>query len=389
MSSRTRSTSPIRRKRSAWPVVAAVAVVALVAGGVLGRSWVAGVWHDWTTRYRSIAADIPERVIEGRTEPGEGTSALIVIGEAPDAAFALAAVGPSGATALVVLPQQMLVAVPGFGEFRLVDAMAFEGPERVASAVRNQFGIAVDHVVALGPGALAGALAGPLEVEVPAGLFVEGADGVTPVVEAGLVRADPAVVETLLVTQTDDPFDDLARQGAAWRAVIAAVAADPPLADRLAGSGSEAADALLSIARDPEHTVGTIPVQRVPYTGGDALAPDATEVSSFVAGRLGFLLMRDGPRPRVEVLNGSGRIGATIPVADLLVRRGFRVVRTDNADHFDYEETRVIVHRATSEADAREAAQAIGADLVLLEARAPSSVVDISIIVGHDIPSGE
>jgi hypothetical protein len=89
------------------------------------------------------------------------------------------------------------------------------------------------------------------------------------------------------------------------------------------------------------------------------------------------------------VLNGSGRIGATIPVADLLVRRGFRVVRTDNADHFDYEETRVIVHRATSEADAREAAQAIGADLVLLEARAPSSVVDISIIVGHDIPSGE
>jgi hypothetical protein len=389
MSSRTRSTSTIRRKRSPWPWLAGLIVVATVAGAVIGRAWVGDVWHDWSTRYRSIAAEIPDRVIEERTAAGDSTSVLLVVGSAPDAAFALAAVGPSGSTTLVVLPQQMLVAVPGFGEFRLIDALAFEGPERVASAVRNQFGIAVEHVLALSPGALAAALPGPLEVEVPAGLFLEGDEGVTPIVEAGRVQAEPPLVETLLVTQTEDPFDDLARQGAAWRAVIAAIATEPALADRLGGSNTAAADTLLSIAVDSERTVASIPVQRVPYTGGDALAPDATQVSPFIASRLGFLLMRDGVRPRVEVLNGSGRIGATIPVADLLVRRGFRVVRTDNADRFDYEESRIIVHRATSEADAREAAEAIGVDLVLLEARAPSSVVDISIIVGHDIPSGE
>ena len=388
MSSRTRSTS-IRRKRSLGPVIAAVAALLLVAGAIVARSWVAGIWHDWTTRYRSIAADIPERIVEERTDPGEGASVLVVVGSAPDAAFALAAVGPSGSTALVILPQQMLVAVPGFGEFRLIDALAFDGPERVASAVRNQFGIAVDHVVALPPGRLSSALPGVLQLEVPAALFVDGPDGVTPVVEAGPVEAHPTLVETLLVSQTDDPFDDLARQGAAWRAVLDAGSADPGLADRLAGAETVAADTMLSLAVDPERTVATIPVQRVPHTDGDALAPDPAQVSSFVANRLGFLLLRDGSRPRVEVLNGSGRIGATIPVADLLVRRGFRVVRTDNADRFDYEESRIIVHRATSEADAREAAEAIGVELVLLEARAPSSVVDISIIVGHDIPSGE
>ncbi len=54
------------------------------------------------------------------------------------------------------------------------------------------------------------------------------------------------------------------------------------------------------------------------------------------------MLLRAGERPRVEVLNGNGRIGATRVVAEAVVRRGFRVVRTDNADRFDYATTLVI-----------------------------------------------
>ena len=105
--------------------------------------------------------------------------------------------------------------------------------------------------------------------------------------------------------------------------------------------------------------------------------------------RLGHLLLRAGERPRVEVLNGNGRIGATRVVAEAVVRRGFRVVRTDNADRFDYATTLVIAQGEEAQEAAREVAGIVGAPAVYLEEAAPSLVVEVSIIVGLDIPAGE
>jgi hypothetical protein len=72
-----------------------------------------------------------------------------------------------------------------------------------------------------------------------------------------------------------------------------------------------------------------------------------------------------------------------------VVRRGFRVVRTDNADRFDYPTTLVVAQGQDAVEAAREVAGVVGAGSVYLEEASPSLVVDISIIVGLDIPAGE
>jgi hypothetical protein len=149
------------------------------------------------------------------------------------------------------------------------------------------------------------------------------------------------------------------------------------------------ADLLLAAATSEDLLLGALPVQRVTTLTGEALALSAGAATEFVPARLGHLLLRAGERPRVEVLNGNGRIGVTRVVAEAVVRRGFRVVRTDNADRFDYAVTLVIAQGEEAQEAAREVAGIVGAAAVYLEEAAPSLVVEVSIIVGLDIPAGE
>lgn len=377
-------------------IVAALGAAAL---GFAQRDWLedrvagaADAVSAWNTRLRDLAATIPDAEIESRAV-GVSRSMLVVIGsEEGDAAFALVSVSPAGEPALLVLPQSLLLAVPGFGEFRLVDALVFEGPDLVALAVTNQFGIRVDLVVPLQSGALAAAMPGPVTVDVGAPLFVDGPSGVERLVPAGQSVVAPAVLEALLTEQGEgDAFEFMQRQGAAWRAVLGQVAADPRVADRLLaeGGGTEAADTLITAAAFDGGVVGSIPVERAESVVGTALAPAAGRADALVAERLGHLLLRPEGRPRIEILNGNGRIGTARVVADILIRSGFRLVRTDNADSFDYQETLVIAQGEDAQQAAREVAGLLGRGRLFLEVRAPSSVVDVSIIVGDDIPSGE
>jgi hypothetical protein len=204
----------------------------------------------------------------------------------------------------------------------------------------------------------------------------------------------PAAVEMLLVTAgSGDPFEWMQRQGAAWRGILAAVIADPEVADRLAAfssaGSSVAADLIVTVATADGLLLGAPPVEAVSTAGGEALALSAGAAAEFVPSRLGHLLLMAGDRPRVEVLNGNGRIGATRVVAEAVVRQGFRVVRTDNADRFDYAATLVIAQGEEAQQAAREVAGILGVAAVYLEEAAPSLVVEVSIIVGQDIPAGE
>jgi hypothetical protein len=148
------------------------------------------------------------------------------------------------------------------------------------------------------------------------------------------------------------------------------------------------ADLLLAIAAADELHLATIPVEKVAGIGGGTVFLASSSADDFVRDRFDHLLLRED-RPPVEVLNGNGRIGATRVVAGNLVRLGFRVVRSDNADRFDYQTTEIIAQGRKGEAAAWEAWDALGTGTVLIELRAPSSVVDVTIIVGQDIPAGE
>ena len=381
-------------------MIASVVVGALAAGMVLQWDWVRTRGVDavdqvsrWSTRLRDTAADLPEAELEARALTGASASALVVIGSGDgDAAFALLAAAPSGPPALIILPQSMLLSVPGYGEFRLVDALGFEGPDLAALAVTNQFGIRIDRVVAVAAGALAAAVDQPVTVDLAAPVFVDDGGTVRRVVDAGASEVSPAVLESLLVLQGEaDPFEWLQRQGAVWRAVLEAVVARPAVADRLltAVGGSGAADLLVTIAGREDGVLATVPVERAESAAPDSLAPVHDRIDAFMAERLGHLLIRPGGRPRIEILNGNGRVGATRSVAEALIRLGFHLVRTDNADRFDYPATLVIGQGQANEGAAREVAAALGRGSLQLEVRAPSGVVDVSIIVGDDIPPEE
>lgn len=385
------------RRRIALLVVPGLLLA--IAIGWVNREWVGArasaaidVVAGWSTSLRDLAATIPEAEIDSRAV-GESRSMLVVIGAGEeDSAFALIAVSPDGMPTVVVLPRNLLLAVPGFGEFRLADALVFEGPSLAALAVTNQFGVRIDQLVALERGAVAAAMPGPVTVDLNAALFVRGSSGLDRLVAAGRSVISPDLLETLLVEPGEgDSFEFVQRQGAAWRAILDQVAADPRVADRLLaeGGGTLAADILVTVAGHEAGVVATVPVERAESVIGSGLAPVSGRAEAFIAERVGHLLIRPEGRPRIEILNGNGRIGTTRVVADILVRNGFRLIRTDNADSFDHATTLVIAQGEKAQAVAREVVELLGRGSLFLEVRAPSGVVDVSIIVGDDIPSGE
>lgn len=391
-------------RRTVLAGLAVVVAAGLATAGWLGRSRLADAWawvgddgiaivEGWTTRLRSIADEIPEREVEVRSVITESRSALLAIGDGPGtAAFVLLAVAPEGDATLSLVPQRMLGIVPGYGEFRLDQALGFEGAELAALTIINRFGIRIDDVVALAPGEFAAAIGPPLIVDVPVALFTQDGESTRRVVPEGRQAVDGPVAEVLLSTPgAGDVFEWLQRQGAVWRSILERVVEEPDLADRLtagAARSTAVADLLLAVAASDQLHVATIPVEAAAGIGGETVFLASSSADDFVRGRFDHLLLRSS-RPPVEVLNGNGRIGATRVVAGNLVRLGFRVVRTDNADRFDYPSTEVIAQGRKGEAAAWEVLGALGTGTVFIELRAPSSVVDVTIIVGQDIPAGE
>jgi hypothetical protein len=65
----------------------------------------------------------------------------------------------------------------------------------------------------------------------------------------------------------------------------------------------------------------------------------------------------DGATVRVIVYNGSGEPGVAGEAAQVLIRRGYRVVDTKNADNFDYDTTQIVVQSRGTSRGARACAR--------------------------------
>ncbi len=82
------------------------------------------------------------------------------------------------------------------------------------------------------------------------------------------------------------------------------------------------------------------------------------------------------------VYNGAGIPGIAGEAAQELIRGGFRVVDTKNADTFDYETTQIVVQHG-DESTADGIAEILGAGEVTVQL-ADQQVADIIIIIGKD-----
>ncbi|MGH8937432.1 MAG: LCP family protein [Acidimicrobiia bacterium] len=342
-----------------------------------------------------LRPDEPVPEIPAPAEEGASLLALVIDGSGRATSTALLAVRPGRPSYLVLFPPALLVTVPGYGDALISQATEFAGPQLASLTVSNLLGVRIDDTLVFPPGSLVEAVQQPLMVELEVPLLVREEDGERVVAGTGSGSRDPALLETLLTVQgTGDQLQWLQRQGAVWKSVVEEAGQNPELAERLGshagGAPAPAVEVLVALGRDLELLVTAVPVSRIAVGGEtERYQLSGDEAAGFVEGRFQYLRLRPEPRPRVEVLNGNGRVGTTQAVAEALVRRGFRVLKTDNADRFDYAETQVIAQGRENQEEALEAREVLGRGEVILELRRPSGVVDLTIIVGQDIPSEE
>lgn len=132
----------------------------------------------------------------------------------------------------------------------------------------------------------------------------------------------------------------------------------------------------------------TLPVKPTGVGGGSQLyAIDREKADEMVQNYL------PGSRPegsgrsgrRIEILNGNGTPGIGQEVSAELVPKGFRVILNQNAKHFDYPVTQIVVYSDSKEALAtgREIAGILGVG-ELIVSRQKQSIVDVTIVVGKD-----
>ncbi|MFQ6612809.1 MAG: LytR C-terminal domain-containing protein [Fidelibacterota bacterium] len=92
----------------------------------------------------------------------------------------------------------------------------------------------------------------------------------------------------------------------------------------------------------------------------------------------------------VEILNGCGEPGLAAKFAEYLRSKRVDVVRSDNADHFDYPKT-ILIQRNENVEGLKIVANALGFDIKdpdrVLTKIDPSMDADITLIIGKDYHS--
>ena len=93
---------------------------------------------------------------------------------------------------------------------------------------------------------------------------------------------------------------------------------------------------------------------------------------------------------QVEILNGCGTPGIAAKFSELLRDKRVDVVRSENADHFEYEKT-VLIQRNENIAGMKHVAQALGFNIEnpekVITSIDPNLDVDLTLIIGKDYPS--
>jgi len=142
-----------------------------------------------------------------------------------------------------------------------------------------------------------------------------------------------------------------------------------------------------SLSAIDEKNVALVPMPVKPLKLGDQtyFEPQREEIADLLKSWWGVDATDQASAVRVIVYNGAGSPGIAGEAAQVLIRSGFRVVDTKNADNFDYETTKIVVRRgdAASGEDVREA---LGVGEVSVE---PSSAdaADVIVIIGKDYKS--
>ncbi|HVM28443.1 MAG TPA: LCP family protein [Mycobacteriales bacterium] len=323
-------------------------------------------------------------------------------GDGAAAASALAAHDePSSTGAVVLVPPQVIVDLPGAGSLPFGQALATGDPNGSRNALADLLGVTVDASWVLDAGAFVSLVDGlggiPAEVDVP---VVQDNSVVVP---QGSQRLDGgrALALATYLAEGEPEQSRLARVQEVMEGLLTVLPDDPAaIADRLGalGEGSSTSE---PVARVADFLAGlkvasaadslqydTLPVVPIDPGGGvTAFRLDAGPAQALVNRALAQSVP-EGVRQsgnRVLVLNGVGTPGLGDAVRSRLVEADFVFVASRNAEQFGYETTQVLVPEATPEAQALgvRVAEALG---VAPDVRQASlgTLADVVVIVGAD-----
>ncbi len=312
--------------------------------------------------------------------------------------------------ALLSIPRDLRVRVPGAGSEKINHAFAYGGPELVRKTVEREFNLSIDYHVSVD-------LEGFVEiVDMLGGVIIDVPDvegrgrGMNYVDRAGNLyinlKPGPQLLDGedamgfVRYRKVDSDFARSERQHQFLRAlaeqklnlrhavaltrvaqkILAMVETD--MTWREAVDAARAAhdvrpDSLLSLSLQPylrDRRIGGIYYVEVSETGFRNVM---SEIRTHLATMPGEINL-------VEVLNGSGKAGAAAAAGEMLLQADFDLHDTDNADAFDYERT-LIIYPDDSIASARRVRNALGTGELVGQSTEPEFSRDrITVIIGSD-----
>jgi len=362
-------------------------VLALLAGGAAGISG----------EPRAVAtASAGERYAATTPVTGDGAAAeaasakTLVLGHVDVGGrldlLVTVAVAPGRQTGEVLLiPTAMLAEVPSLGTQALADVVrmgSLGGPDLLHTTIENMLGAAFDAVLIEDDAGLIRLLApvDTMTVGFRHAVRVDD-DAGTLAFTSGRQEIDAGTAMRLLVaTGARGELDHLVTVQAVMEGWLAAIDA---------GGGpaviaAEPAARPLVVASRAGIRYDTLPVTSVASGGEESFTISRTEARSLLERTMQWTLIGEEPRPRAEILNGTGEVGITRPVAEVVVHAGFEVTLTGNLPGFGAATTQVVYYRDADADLAGDLVRSIGVGSVARAPR-PVDVVDVTIVVGADL----
>ncbi len=143
--------------------------------------------------------------------------------------------------------------------------------------------------------------------------------------------------------------------------------------------------ALAKILKDvPQKNTALVPLPVKPIKLGDQtyFEPQRSQVADLLKSWWGVDASKAAKVTRVIVYNGAGIPGIAGEAAQQLIRNGFRVVDTKNADSFEYKTTEVVVQGGPIK-QGQEIVRVLGAGKTVSKP-SEQDVADVIVIIGKD-----
>jgi hypothetical protein len=321
-----------RTRAELWQAWVLYALAAVVAFGAVFGAWYLGSRWLKKPQQQTKAGYLTLVTLKA---PGSGgpVAAALVVKDAAD-----------GATALYVIPKELLLEGPN-GEYVFAgDAMAAgtlkQDLQRVVHAtIDAQYELPLSVFGDL-------AAAGEYQLSLPDPVELDLAGTKRTFEDRAIVSASE--VAALFSASGPTGYDAARMQEALWKAVLEAAALRP---DNVRAEAARAAAGRVPGGADSRYLVDALKG----LTGGDAVVARIPSDSRVAEGQFAFLPKADdimaeitrrapGFRSRytVVVRNGSGRVGVGEAVAERLAILDVNLPTPTNADTFDYRQTQIL-----------------------------------------------